>query len=434
MHASLRPVLFAALLCAIVPASSRAAGRAYIEISGANFKPLPLAISTASGPKEPAALLSVTLRDDLAISGLFQLLDPKSFLADEKSEGLAASSIEFSKWSAIGADSLVKTAVTGDDKAIKVEYRLFDVVNQKEALKASFSGRPADARLFAHQWADKLVEFYTGEKGIFRTRLVFVRKTASGKELWQCDFDGRNPVPLTSGGGLNLLPSWNPNGRSVLFTSYRDGSPMLYTVDVGSRAVKALPARGDLQTGGVFSPDGKRIAFTMSENGNSDIYVMNADGTGLVNLTNTRETESTPSWSPDSKRLAFVSTRSGDPQLFVMNADGTGAERLTFQGRYNQTPEWSPRGDLIAFTARDERLVFDLFALNVETRKIQRLTQDQGLNEEPTFSPNGRHIVFASTREGGRKRLWIMNADGTNQRLLGLDGDAYTPAWGPWGE
>jgi TolB protein len=105
--------------------------------------------------------------------------------------------------------------------------------------------------------------------------------------------------------------------------------------------------------------------------------------------------------------------------------------RLTFQGNYNQTPDWSPRGDLIAFTARDERNAFDLFTVNVESGKVTRLTQDQGNNQEPSFSPNGRLIVFNSNRTGA-SMLWVMTAEGQNQKMLPLEkGDYSTPDWGP---
>ena len=128
--------------------------------------------------------------------------------------------------------------------------------------------------------------------------------------------------------------------------------------------------------------------------------------------------------------MAFVSTRSGDPQIFAINVDGSGLERLTFQGRYNQTPCWSPKGDVVAFTARDERNVFDIFTVDVKTKVIKRLTQDAGNNDHPTFSPNGRHIIFTSTR-GGKTRLWMMNADGTNPRprILGPRRSAGLGSW-----
>lgn len=424
------------LSCCAATLLAASAGRAsaddYIPISGAAFKPLPLAVAPFQGTAPHAAALNAALREDLLYTGLFELLDPRSFLADAR-EGLASSSVDYSKWRAVGADSLVKASLSGTGAALTAEMRLFDVVGGKEAKRASYSGTVSELREWAHRFADVIYENFTGEKGIFRTKIVFTRRSPGSRQLWTSDVDGRGAVQVTSGSGLEILPAWSPDGRTVVFTSYRTGSPMLHLLDVGTRAAKPMWPHGDLQTGGAFSPDGKRIAFTMSEGGNSDVWVAGADGTGLRQVTDSRESDSSPSWSPDGKRIAFVSTRSGGPQIFVMNADGSGVDRLTFQGNYNQTPDWSPRGDVVAFTARDERNVFDLFLVQVSTKKIQRLTQDQGNNEEPSFSPNGRHIVFASTRDG-RKRLYMMNADGTNQRALASDGEGDTPAWGPWPE
>ncbi len=84
--------------------------------------------------------------------------------------------------------------------------------------------------------------------------------------------------------------------------------------------------------------------------------------------------------------------------------------------------------------ACDEERFVDLFnyPVDVQTKKIKRLTQSNGSNEHPSFSPNGRHILFTTTRGGGKNRLWLMNADGTNQRAVALDADATTPTWGPW--
>lgn len=416
--------LVATALCLAAPAQARD----YIEVSGANFKPLPIAVTQTLGDAGEAREFDEALRNDLKISGLFDLLDPKSFLADSVAEGTDASTIRFDQWKAIGADSLIKTRISANGQSFGLNLWLFDVVQGKEALSQEDSA--SDVVTLAHRAADRIFEQFTGERGMFQTRIAYVKKTGDKKEIWVSDFDGRNATLLTPG-GLNILPSWSRDGRKVLFTSYREGRPLLYTVDLASRIVKALYPKGELQTGGVFSPDGSKVALTLSEQGNTDIYVVNADGSGALALTNTREIETSPSWSPDGKRIAFVSTRSGDPQIFAMNADGTSVERVTFQGKYNQTPVWSPRGDVIAFTARDERGVFDLFTVDVQSKKIKRLTQDAGSNEQPTFSPNGRHIIFTSTRTG-QKRLWMMNADGTNQHLLPIEGEVATPAWGPW--
>jgi TolB protein len=182
------------------------------------------------------------------------------------------------------------------------------------------------------------------------------------------------------------------------------------------------------------SPDGKKVAVTLSKDDNSEVYVMGRTGKNPVRLTRDWAIDIAASWSPDGKRLAFVSERSGNPQIYMMNADGSGVKRLTFQGNYNQSPDWSPQGDVILFNARDERLVYDIFNINPDTGVISRLTQDQGNNEHPTFSPDGNLVVFSSTR-AGESKLYVMNADGTNQHMISRrKGEYTTPEWGPWSQ
>ena len=63
-------------------------------------------------------------------------------------------------------------------------------------------------------------------------------------------------------------------------------------------------------------------------------------------------------------------------------------------------------------------------------------------NVAPAFSPDGQQIVYLSNRrddnEAGPWRLWVMNADGSNQRPLPIDieitygfGGEQVVSWGP---
>lgn len=405
-----------------------------LEISGANFRPMPLAVaapqSADDNARSKSAELDAALMFDLSASGIFQVLDRKSFLA-RVSEGLTASAINFARWADIGADGLVKTQLASEGQKIRAELHFFSVGTGKEEFKLTDSAADRDVRRLAHSLADALYRRLTREPGPFQSHLAFVRRTAQGKEVWVADWDGRNGQ-LAAGGPnvLNVLPALIPDGSGVAFTTYRTGRPMIFVQRSGGAAVPLVKS-DHMATGIAFSPDAKRIAYSLAVGESTQIWVAQADGSGAKQLTDTPYFINTsPSWSPDGKRLAFVSNQGGSPQIYVMSADGGGIRRLTFQGNYNQTPDWSPRGDLIAFTARDERRAFDLFTVNVESGKITRLTQDQGDNEEPTFSPNGRLLIFASHRTG-TSRLFVMNSDGSNQLPLPMDSGAYhTPDWG----
>lgn len=429
--------LAAAAVLGSASARAEAPSRLVIQVGSPDFRPYPIAVPAARDgaggpPSEAAKLVTDTIRFDLELASVFKVLDPKSYVADPSKEGLAASSINFSDWTSVGAEGLIKAGITAAPGSLKAEMRFFDVASGRQLLQKTYNGRPEDARKFAHTFADEVYFFLTGQRGFFRTKFLVARKSKTGREIYVMDMDGTNLHPVTSNGSINLLPSWSRNGAAAIFTSYIRHNPNLYVIPISGGTPKLLSGEKGLNTGGVMSPDGRKIALTLSRDGNSEIYVMNADGTGLVRLTNEWAIDTSPAWSPDGKRIAFVSSRWGDPQIFVMDADGGHIRRITDRGNYNQTPDWSPKGDLIVFTARDERNVFDIFTINPDTKEIKRLTQDQGNNEEPSFSPDGSHIVFTSTRDGGKQDVWVMSLDGSNQRRITSTGDFSTPAWSPY--
>jgi TolB protein len=425
---ALRPALLAACVAALPPAAR--ADRPVIDLSGARVQAYPIALAPLQGPADAAGPILQVVQADLERSGLFRVLDPKSFVADVAKEGLTPTTIDFSRWTTVGAQGLVKGTVTAEGDTLKAELRLFDAPRATQLLTGTYSAPRGGLRQIAHRFADDLLRYFTQEPGIFQTRIAYVREGENGKNIVVADSDGFDPRPLTTA-SINLLPAWAPDGRSVAFTSFRDGSPHIYSVDVATRAIKSLVLMGDFATGAAYAPDGLRFTFSASVNDNTDVYISQADGSAGRKLTDARGIDISATWSPDGKQLAFVSERSGVPHLYVMNADGSGVRRLTFQGNYNQEPAWSPRGDLIAFSCRDERRMFDVFTVHVHTGKVTRLTQGAGNNESPVWAPNGRYLLFVSSRTG-RRQIWMMGADGSNPRQVTSEPrGASGPAWGP---
>jgi TolB protein len=418
------------LLCALAVSAAARAQRPTIDVSGARVQAYPIALAPSSGAPEGREVMEV-LAADFDRSGLFRLLDPRGFLADPSKEGLTPQSIDFSKWTAIGAQALVKAVASTQGDTVRVDFHLYDVPHASELLHGEYSAPRAGLRQIAHRFGDDVVRSFTQEPGVFQTRLAYVREVENGKQIVVADSDGFSPQQLTSS-SINLLPAWMPGGRSLAFTSFREGGGAhVYQVDIATRAVQSLVRMGDFATGAVFSPDGVRFAYSSSQAENTDVWLSPVEGGIVRRLTDSRGIDISVSWSPDGKRIAFVSDRAGSPQIYTMAVDGTDVRRITFQGNYNQEPAWSPKGDLIAFSGRDEHRVFDLYVINVQSGKVTRLTQNQGTNEKPSWAPNGRQLVFSSSRSG-KKQLWTILPDGSNARQLTNESRGATdPAWGP---
>lgn len=401
-----------------------AQGRPVIDLQGGRVQAYPLAVAPPLGAQNAGAAVQSVLLRDFDRSGLFKLLDPASFLAPA-GEGL--DKVDYPRWTAVGAQGLVKMSCATPGEEVRCDMRLYDVAGGREVLHGAYSAPRQGMRQIAHRFGDDVVRYFTQEPSVFQTHLAWVRETGAGKQIVLSDWDGANPVPLT-GASTNLLPAFSPDGRTIAFTSFRGGGGAhLYTVDVATRQIAPLITMGDFATGAAWSPDGAQILFSASVDDNTDLYLL----PGERRLTTARGIDISGAWSPDGRRIAFVSERAGTPQIYTMAKDGSDVRRLTFQGNYNQEPAWSPKGDLIAFSGRDEHRIFDIYVVNVDSGAITRLTQNQGTNEKPSWAPNGRYLLFSSTRSG-RRELWLAQPDGSGQRQVTNEKSAASdPAWGP---
>jgi TolB protein len=392
-----------------------------IRLSGAGVEMLKLGVPKAEGDGESARVAAETLSKDMDVSGLFQVLDPASFPAQLQSEGLSFSS---ALWSQVGAQAVVKMKATGG----ALEGRVY-VVARGDAAVLSKSYRGSDVRDAVHEFANDIVQSFTGKRGVFGSRIAFAVTGHAAHEIATVDMDGGRMATVTKMGSDSLLPAFSPGGAEIAFTSYLRANPDLWIVPAGGGRARRVSKQPGLNTGAAWSPDGRALALTLSYEGNSEIYrVSPDDGRVQARLTNNPGIDSSPAFSPDGSQIAFVSNRQGSPQIFLMPSSGGAAKRVTFQGKYNQTPRFSPRSDKpqIAFTGRDERGVFDVFILDVKSGRIDRLTQGKGSNLDPTWSPDGRLVAYISSRGG----IFVSNPE-THHEVQVWRGGAASPSWGP---
>ncbi len=413
-----------------------------IDITNPNFRKFLIAIppfqylgkkTVAFDGSEIGKEFAVTIGNFLRLTGLFNVLDRKIGLntigdtnSDSTSKGLS-----LPDWKALKTDGLIHGQFSRTANLISTEIKFFDVTRSKLIIwKKYYKGTKSDIREVAKRFSNEMIYVLTGEAGIFKSKIVFLRTVKKYKNVYMMDIDGENVQAITNYRTIHLSPSWSPDGNKITYTSYKSGNPDLYVYSLLTKKEIRISSRKGLNIGASWTSDGKRIAFSRSIKGDSDIYTISPDGTHLKPLITGYGLDISPRFSPDLSLLAFVSGRSGSPHIWIMNPRDRKIQKLTRKGRYNADPSWAPNGKKIVFSGFDSGH-FDIFIMDPDPLKpnFERLTINSSDNEHPSWSPDGKHIVFQSNREG-QYELYLMNADGSNQRRLtfGL-GSCTSPEW-----
>ncbi len=274
----------------------------------------------------------------------------------------------------------------------------------------------------------KPIEPKPGDSGLIALTL----RDQNGKlQIFAINPDGTGRRQLTFEGESGR-PDWSHDGKKIIFISIRNGTAGIWVMNEDGTSQQFL-AEGVAPD---WSPDGKKIAFT---GGNSQIWVMNADGSNKHQITYSSTTKIGPSWSPDGNEMVFIMPRNpgsqSDPQpeIGIMNADGTNERILTTADRINtdgnggfcetandaNAPSWSPVDNKISFWSGIENQYGQVWVINSDGAGSRQLTEDcsHRNSDDPSWSPDGKKIIF-STGRSGRNELWVMDADGSNEKKV----------------
>lgn len=393
------------------------------------------AILAANDAEGSLRAVREVMMEDLAFSGLFDFLNPSAFLEDPAKAGVTPGTFKMTDWSAIGAEFLIKAQGSYQGGAANLEVYLYATQSGKQLLAKRYKATGNTLRKMAHTISNDIMFALTGKRGPFTSKIAFVSDKTGKKEVYIMDYDGHNPIKITSRFSHAMAPAWNPSGTKLTFTAItKDRKNVrnhnLFLYDLPSGKISMLSNRSGINSGAVYSPNGRQLALTMSFPGNPEIFLMNPDTKVVQRLTNSYGLDVDPSWSPDGRWIAFVSDRSGRPMVYKMESSGANVQRLTYAGHYNATPTWSPQGNKIAFAGWDAGK-FDIFIMNPDGTNMERLTKNMGNNEDPDFAPDGYFLVYSSNRKG-KKNLYITNIDNTVHRQITSDfGNCEAPRWSP---
>ncbi len=409
--------------------------RVYIDVDQAGGDRLPLALPQWLGEAEAPQLASriqAVLRQNLNHSGLFRVLDAAMYI-DAQPQSL--DTLRYQNWAAIGAVGVIagELRLDADPSQVVVELVLHDVLQQQTRLVGKeYRASRSRYREVAHRFSDVVFQAFTGEPGPFDTQVICVQPRADGqrgKDIVRMDYDGHGATALVDDGTLNLQPSLSPDGRSLAYTSYRDGFPNIYIRQVASGKEQRITSGPGLALPGEWSRDGQYLLLSQTGDGNSDIFVYHVRSRRLKRLTTYWGIDVSPSFAPDDQRFVFTSDRSGAPQLYTADRRGGAPMRLTYEGSYNTSPVWSPHDDVIAFVGRSETQLLAIYTIGADGRGLRHLTDADGSYEAPTWSPSGRFLMYVGQR-GDTWLRYLMRRDGQGKQLLATgEAACLEPRW-----
>jgi Tol biopolymer transport system component len=213
----------------------------------------------------------------------------------------------------------------------------------------------------------------------------------AGYDIVSHALDGSGFRRLTDTPGYDAEGTLSPDGKTIVFTSVRDGDLEIYTMATDGTNVKRLTHEPGYDGGAFFSHDGKRIVYRRDAHPDE------------ASLARYREL------------LAQHLYRPGMLEIWVMDAEGGNKRQVTGLGAASFAPYFHPDDRRIIFASNhpDPRgRNFDLYLIDVDGTRLERVTSEPTFDGFPMFSPDGKKLVFASNRGGrvpGETNLFVVD-------------------------
>ncbi|MEZ5345189.1 MAG: DUF5050 domain-containing protein [Pyrinomonadaceae bacterium] len=257
--------------------------------------------------------------------------------------------------------------------------------------------------------------------------ILFTKQRDRTDNIYLISKEGKT-IQITDHPSKDSSAILSKDGRKMVFTSERVGWWKIWLMDAEKKSFLQLTDAGQAEYAPFWSPDAERIVFVSDRDGNSEIYVMNSDGGDLENLTRNSETDTMPFWGSDNK-IYYSSKKDGVYQIMKMNPDGSEKAAVTTGAGDKYYPQLSPDEKQILFYGEKDGNP-EIYIMNAENeREIKRLTNNPLMDIRPRWSPDGRKIVFERGDKKTNQHIFIIDADGQNERQLTFEDYNYSPSF-----
>jgi Tol biopolymer transport system component/DNA-binding winged helix-turn-helix (wHTH) protein len=294
--------------------------------------------------------------------------------------------------------------------------------------------------------------------------------------LWVKQIDTVSQIELLGSTASRIMGlRYSPDSKNI-FYNLEDSATK--TFDLHQVPMLGGPSRKilqDISSGVTFSPDGQRFAFIRTKQNETALIVANVDGSQQRALATRRSPLyyrfEGPAWSPDGKTIACAAGISGERTGVVEVKVEDGLEREIVRPNWFlvERVAWLSEGKALIISAGDSKSTRQLWRVAYPGGEVSQITDGSSSYLNPSLSADSRVLVaiqndrflevfvtsfsnlsrprrltplggkfdsingFSWTRDNrilysskvsGNSDIWIMQADGAEQRQLTMDARA----------
>ena len=176
------------------------------------------------------------------------------------------------------------------------------------------------------------------------------------------------------------------------------------------RALTRLTFDEGLQMDPTWSPDGRYIAYSSDRGGKYDIWVQQVGSGNPVQITKGPGHNWQPDWSPDGKYIAYRS-EAGDGGIYLIPPfGGEGLERKI--AAFGYYPRWSPDGSQVLLQRSNQFFIAQLDGSPARDVSLALLAQKNLGASSAAWYPDGKRITFWVADSSPTPSFWTIPIDG----------------------